>query len=245
VAAVDCLKSFTLTAYQTILLADIGSTMLSGTKSEIEGIQSIRVRVLGDVMGAWLSRSAETSNVVIAFGGALDDQILAKAWAAHADHSKSEEEEFGDARELRAKNASLCKQLIHANCNSNSRRLLTVLGDADKTFSSEAISLTVDLLMGRTVAEVLVAELLIRWNVSSAGNNLCTDIENLAASKRVSPWITSYLHVLRLFGNEATHDKSTGIRRPERPMGGDLIVIHAALNRVLGFCCDYPGIAQK
>jgi hypothetical protein len=60
----------------------------------------------------------------------------------------------------------------------------------------------------------------------------------LEESKLLSPWITSYLHVIRQLGNEAAHYKIEACRRPEKPVGKDLIVIHATLNRVLSFCAD-------
>ena len=34
------------------------------------------------------------------------------------------------------------------------------------------------------------------------------------------------------------HYKNEVMRRPEKPVGKDLIVIHAALNRILSFCLD-------
>jgi hypothetical protein len=53
----------------------------------------------------------------------------------------------------------------------------------------------------------------------------------------VSGWIKSYLHILRVLGNEGAHTKDSK-RRPEQPSGRDLVVIHAALNRILNFACD-------
>jgi hypothetical protein len=52
-------------------------------------------------------------------------------------------------------------------------------------------------------------------------------------SHGVSPWMVSYMHLLRVFGNEAVHAKPQESRHPKTINGGDLAVLLLCLDRIL------------
>ena len=106
------------------------------------------------------------------------------------------------------------------------------------TFSAPTPSLSADLIQCRSLVEAISYELCTKFELKSQNGNLYGYLERLEQSKKVSPWVTSYFHVIRQLGNEAAHYKNEVSRRPEKPVGKDLIVIHAALNRILSFCRD-------
>jgi hypothetical protein len=51
----------------------------------------------------------------------------------------------------------------------------------------------------------------------------------------VASWVRSYMHVLRLFGNEAAHEKTKGSRHPPEMDASDLAICLFCLQRVVGF----------
>jgi hypothetical protein len=235
VAGIDATRTFSLSPFGAVVMADLGGGMLDGKKSNAR-LQPLRIRVLGEVLGAWLSNSVDPSHAIVSFGGTLNDEILAQAWGEHAAQSKDEEAEFGHAQELRKENAEWCKRLAALpKFQSGNSGVAGLLQQASDTFGSVGIALGPDMLQSRAVAEALAAQLAILFDAKQGDANLFAYTTRLEETKKVSPWITSYLHVLRQLGNEAAHFKATAVRRPEHPVGRDLVVIHAALNRLLSF----------
>lgn len=235
VAGIDATRTFSLLPFGAVVMADLGGGMMDGRNSN-ERLQPLRVRVLGEVLGAWLSNSVDPSHAIVSFGGTINDEMLAAAWGEQAAQSKDEEAEFGHAQELRKENAEWCKRLAALpKLESAGSGIAGLLQQAAETFGSDTIALGPDMLQSRAVAEALAARLAILFEAKQGDANLFAYTTRLEETKRVSPWITSYLHVLRQLGNEAAHFKATVVRRPERPVGRDLVVIHAALNRVLSF----------
>lgn len=54
----------------------------------------------------------------------------------------------------------------------------------------------------------------------------------------VAPWIRSYMHTLRLFGNESVHEKSSEKRIPPYVAEDDLVICLFCIQRLLGFWLD-------
>jgi hypothetical protein len=133
---------------------------------------------------------------------------------------------------LREKNVVLLKSLIQS---TNSKSLVNLFQMSIDSFQAGFPSLAADLIQSRTLVEGISHELCIRYNLNAQSGNLFAYIQRLEESKIISPWVTSYFHVIRQLGNEAAHYKEKKERRPEMPVGKDLIVIHAALNRILSF----------
>lgn len=231
--AVDLFRASRLIRLQTIAMSDLGGNML---KTADKGLQSKRIGVLGEVIGAWLGTCASTDRVVVAFDG-----DLAEAWSQHADQSRDDEVEFGEAKALRKQNAELCKRLAgRAGVSSQfGASLVARLKENADLFNSDTPSLLTDLTQSRSLAEAIVVYFL---EVNAPGRKLPFEFEKkidfMGEQCSVSAWIKCYLHTLRILGNEGAHTKFSQRRRPEQPVGRDLVVIHAALNRVLTFACD-------
>ena len=227
----------------TLALSDIGNNLIDkiliSNISEGEylskNLYKLRIRVFTQVLSEWLTEHDFYTNAVITFGEGVRMDLVERAWDIQAEESKSDISEFGEALLLRNKNAVYIKDLI----NSTQRQSLkNALQMSWETLNSASPSLAADLIQCRTLVEAISHELCAKYDLKVQSGNLFAYIERIENSKKVSPWLTSYLHVIRQLGNEAAHYKKEILRRPEKPVGKDLIVIHAALNRILSFCKD-------
>jgi hypothetical protein len=86
-------------------------------------------------------------------------------------------------------------------------------------------------MLGRRLVEFVVDNLLHKPNTSP---DLIKKIDDTAALG-VAPWIRSYMHMLRLLGNEAVHEKSTEGRKPPYVEQEDLVICLFCIQRLLGF----------
>jgi hypothetical protein len=236
-STVDSLKINRSDSIKNIVISDIGGTMLNENKKDYS-IQSIRINVFSEVITNWLGKSIEPSSVILTFGEGINNEMLLNAWGEQADNNIDNESEFGEALKLRANNSEICKRMLNeSNTNAFFKRLSNSLSEAIIVFGNQHVAVATDLIQTRALTEGMAAELAKYFDVFS-GNTLFSYVDNLEKSKKISPWITSYLHVLRQLGNEAAHYKGDSVRRPEKPVGKDLIVIHAALNRILTFTLE-------
>ena len=235
VAGLDLVRTFNSQSIATVLMSDIGGTMLSDRRLS-EVVQPLRIRVMGEVLGTWLANSIQPSKVVVAFGGTVDGGLVSRAWNEQVQQGQSEEQEFGEALRIRETNADLCRRIAYLPSLSKSGglRLSEVLGEAATCFESSPPSLVPELLQSRSLAEVLVVFHLQSRSARELPHEFEKKIEALR-DRGVSPWVLSYLHTIRVLGNEAAHIRLNATRRPEKPVGRDLVVLHAALNRVLVF----------
>ena len=227
----------------TLALSDIGNNLIDKvlisniTENEYlsNNLYKLRIRVFTQVLSDWLTQHDFFSCAVITYGDGVRMDLVERAWDIQAEESKSDLAEFGEALLLRNKNAVYIKDLI----NSTQRQSLkNALQMSWETLNSASPSLAADLIQCRTLVEAISAELCVKYDLNVQSANLFAYIQRIEESKKVSPWLTSYLHVIRQLGNEAAHYKNEVLRRPEKPVGKDLIVIHAALNRILSFCKD-------
>jgi hypothetical protein len=226
-----------------IAFSDIGNNLidkklianLSLDEFEEETVYKLRIRVFTEVLSDWIARSDFFGKAIISYGGGIRTDLIERAWDLQAEQSKDVLEELEDAMNLRNKNL---KMLATITASTKSTALKNLCLMSIDTFRSEYPSLSADLIQSRTLVEGICFELCKKNNLDFHGGNLFAYIERLEKSKRVSPWVTSYFHVIRQFGNEVAHYKENTDRRPEMPVGKDLIVIHAALNRILSFLLD-------
>lgn len=227
----------------TLALSDIGNNLIdkllnSNISDDVyhsNNFYKLRIRVFTQVLSDWLAEHDYYSNAVITYGDGVRMDLVERAWDDQAEESKSDISEFGEAILLRNKNVVYIKELI----NSTKRQSLkNALQMSWETLNSSSPSLAADLIQCRTLVEAISHELCAKYDLNVQNANLFAYIQRIEESKKVSPWLTSYLHVIRQLGNEAAHYKNEVIRRPEKPVGKDLIVIHAALNRILSFCKD-------
>ena len=89
-------------------------------------------------------------------------------------------------------------------------------------------------MLGRLAAETISALLCADLGMD-AGGNAFGNIERLAKAPIISKWINSYLHSLRVLGNESVHLSEQTRRLPQTLAAGDLVVILSNLLRVLDF----------
>jgi hypothetical protein len=89
-------------------------------------------------------------------------------------------------------------------------------------------------ILGRRLAEFVADDLLKRPTTSP---DLTRKIEQLA-EKKVANWIRSYMHTLRLLGNESAHEKPSDDRYPPFVSAEDLALCLFCAQRVLSFWCQ-------
>jgi len=139
----------------------------------------------------------------------------------------------------------LPKKQLHAHLLEDIREVIAALALRSSEDQRRTLSDVRDLLheearaieigiAARRVAEMVVAGVV---GSGSRGKDLAKRIEH-AASAGVAPWIRSYLHTLRLFGNESAHVKSVEKRQPAHLDEEDLAVCLFCIQRVLVFWRD-------
>jgi hypothetical protein len=85
-------------------------------------------------------------------------------------------------------------------------------------------------ILGRKVTEVVVDDI-----VKESGSiDLYKKIEQ-TAQLGIAPWVCSYLHVLRVFGNESAHERDRGSRTPVAIDESDLALCFFCLSQTLSF----------
>jgi hypothetical protein len=228
---------------QCLALSDIGNNLidkklianLDNDEFLADDLYKMRIRIFTEVLSDWISRNDMFNKAIISYGGGIRTDLIERAWDLQAAESKDEIAEFGDALILREKNVVFLKSLIKT---TRSKSLINLFQMSIDSFHAGFPSLSADLIQSRTLVEGISLELCDKFNLKAQSANLFAYIQRLEESKKISPWITSYFHVIRQLGNEAAHYKANIERRPEMPVGKDLIVIHAALNRILSFCID-------
>ncbi|MBK9387707.1 MAG: DUF4145 domain-containing protein [Planctomycetes bacterium] len=88
---------------------------------------------------------------------------------------------------------------------------------------------------GRKLAELLTEQLCREFELSP-GRDLMANIEALRTSGALAPWISSYLHLLRVFGNEAVHAQASRRRIvPSQLAPEDLLSLVSAVAALLRF----------
>jgi hypothetical protein len=231
------------TSKATLALSDIGNNLidkiLNSNVSESEflsnNVYKLRIRIFTQVLSDWLAKQFFYDSAIITYGEGIRMDLVERAWDNQAEESKSDIAEFGEALLLRNKNTLYIKDLIQTTKRESLKNTLQMSWE---TLRVESPSLAADLIQCRSLVEAISHELCAKYELNVQSANLFAYIQRIEDSKKVSPWLTSYLHVIRQLGNEAAHYKNEVIRRPEKPVGKDLIVIHAALNRILSFCKD-------
>ena len=89
-------------------------------------------------------------------------------------------------------------------------------------------------VFGRKLCELLSLHLVERHNLKLSPI-LLNNIETLRESKIVAPWICSYMHSLRIFGNETVHTRSSVKYVPKSLDQNDLIASLSAIKSLLAF----------
>lgn len=92
---------------------------------------------------------------------------------------------------------------------------------------------------GRKFAEMIVSELLCD-NGLKEEKELMNNIEKLGREKIIAPWICSYMHGLRIFGNEMVHSKlNVSGYFPQKLNNVDFISGLSAIRALINFRLEY------
>ncbi len=89
-------------------------------------------------------------------------------------------------------------------------------------------------IASRKVVEYVVEQVLPENEIEGV---LWKNIDHLHGH-RIAKWITSYMHVLRVFGNESAH-KQTADRYPSNIDQGDMLLCLFCLQRILDFWIEF------
>jgi hypothetical protein len=87
-------------------------------------------------------------------------------------------------------------------------------------------------VLARRLVEFVVNDI-IRKSGATPGIDLYKKIETLH-NRKVSMWMSSYMHLLRIFGNESVHERDDS-RLPRELTENDFIISLFCMNRVLRF----------
>ena len=113
--------------------------------------------------------------------------------------------------------------------------------EARRVFDSESTRSSEIGVIARSLAELVVDDLLARKKVS---NDLLKKIDDLA-ELGIAPWMRGYIHTLRILGNESAHAKSSDGRLPAHIGQEDLTISLFCLERVLDFWRQYKSQTAK
>lgn len=180
----------------------------------------------------WLNVSRHTERILFT----VFEEEEVRDWSQAMDQALGRTFDDGDyddaAAELRIRLAEKVGVILAAESESGLRRILRDLRDAlgkEKELSIQQFG-----MLGRLLAEAVSARLCSDLGIKPS-NNAFANIEKLGESPRISRWINSYLHCLRVLGNEAVHLMDREDRLPEALAPGDLVVIFGNMVRVVDF----------
>ncbi|MGB8507478.1 MAG: DUF4145 domain-containing protein [Pyrinomonadaceae bacterium] len=115
-----------------------------------------------------------------------------------------------------------------------------VFNDARRLITSEQVRSFEMGIISRRLVEFIVDDIAPRKKKS----DLMGKIEALAQAG-IADWITSYMHVLRIFGNESAHEKLKPNRWPPSVTEDDMTLCLFCLQRLLDFWVDFKGEATR
>lgn len=142
----------------------------------------------------------------------------------------------------------LCHEIVHgidkpAAVDAVMGRILSELREA--LVHPDRVSPQRVAAVGRKIAEHVTERVLDKMPGVTVQRELINNIEALRKAK-VADWMLSYLHSLRVFGNEAVHD--LGAKRdtvPSHLTADDLVSILSAIRSVMRFWEQWPQGAER
>jgi Domain of unknown function (DUF4145) len=109
-----------------------------------------------------------------------------------------------------------------------------LFNDARRLIASDQVRSFELGIISRRLVEFIVDDI----SPSNKSYDLMRKIEDLKATE-IAEWIKSYMHVLRIFGNESAHDKLKPNRRPPSVTEADMALCLFCLQRVLQFWVEF------
>lgn len=178
---------------------------------------------------AWLKQSAHTHTIQMVF---IDTSDMA-CWNEAMDRSLGRSYVPGGSN---AVVSGLCSEVLGQLAGSHDPRLAGATGPLRGALAhADKLSIEHLCAFGRKLVELMLAQLLPQFGLRHT-SILANNIEELNKCHRVAPWIVSYMHTLRIFGNESVHARDQGSpHRPSRLGASDLVVALSAIRALLAF----------
>ncbi|MCA9645059.1 MAG: hypothetical protein KC492_30425, partial [Myxococcales bacterium] len=207
--------------HERITLSVLGGAQAFSKRAAIDALLEGGVR--------WLERSIHTSSVAYT----LLDAENAPSWCEAMNQAlgrTTDEGQYGAANQLLRR--ELKERIEHVQARDPESDLARTLGAMNHALSSPGRMCVQHYAMfGRKVAEVVSRDICASLGLATSANAFA-NIEKLSADPRVSKWINSYMHSLRVLGNESVHVMGHGERVPTSLDGGDLLVVFTNALRV-------------
>ena len=178
---------------------------ISKLLGNLSGVQTVQLYVLRDGVGA-----AQKLNTLL-----------------ERDQSVS----VGVSAESQEMAGRVCAKLEHFLQRSNNTEDNAAALELLLLLKRDAGSFVTLAALARRLVEAIV-QAIAHEKGAKAEAELIKKIEALA-THGVSPWMLSYMHLLRVFGNEAVHEKQREQRHPKAVNSWDLLVLLSCLDRVL------------
>lgn len=223
-AAVAALE-FVGECYRTIALPILGGARHF---PKVEAVTALLQTALD-----WLRVSRHTDSIHFV----VNDLTETGAWSTAMDKALDRTFADGDysaaSAELRNRLKDQIDTLLAEESEEGLRDVLrgvrAALSKAERDLSIQQFG-----VLGRMTAEAMAARL-CRDLGMTPGTAAFGNIERLQGSSSISKWINSYLHCLRILGNESVHLVERDQRIPKTLTAGDLVVILSNMVRVLDF----------
>ena len=135
---------------------------------------------------------------------------------------------------------SLCQEIVDAIRSQPDRRLAGATAPLAAALSGkDPLVVESVCVWARKLVEAMLMVLLPNQKIMP-GPDLASNIDHLGTSKAVAPWIVSYMHSLRIFGNESVHVRGEAPGyHPARLDKSDLVSALSAVRSLLAF---WPGM---
>ena len=131
---------------------------------------------------------------------------------------------------------SLCQEIVDAVRSQPDRRLAGATAPLAAALSGkDPLVVESVCVWARKLVEAMLMVLLPNQKITP-GRDLASNIDHLGTSKTVAPWIVSYMHSLRIFGNESVHARGEAPGyHPARLDRSDLVSALSAVRSLLAF----------
>ena len=208
-------------AFERIGMSTLGANRLS----DYDGL----VGVLIEEAGRWLRSSAKTQHVTVVVPQLRNLVRWSEAMDRRLGRTMSHDARSRVVRELAAELLPLLARHTRGPLASAAVELDACLRRPDDlAFDRLAV-------FARKYTELVAKARLHEASLSHRGI-LLNDIETLREARIAAPWVTSYMHQLRIFGNEGVHPRTDAVRfSPPTPGSLDVIGLLVALRAIAGF----------
>ena len=222
--SIKCIfSSLSALEYQGYKFSEISLPVIGNTTDYNSTIESL---VRNSIL--WLKKSSFTKKIIFVVYDHSDlliwdealDKIMGRSYSAPGNSLSLE----GIIKEV----VHLLHQLTESKLHTATIPLLHALE------KNENVCIENICVFGRKLCELMCLELLKKHDLN-IHPMLMNNIETLQQSKIIAPWISSYMHSLRIFGNETVHMKDDVKYKPNHLNENDLIASLSAIKSLVSF----------